>query len=125
MSLPARYDLTIQQGATLKRWFRLNYPDGTIVDLTAAGYTAARLTVRDQYGGDAVLTLTTANGGISVVQEADANGAQWSGYLYASPATTAALTDWGDGIFDLEIDNGSDVIRVIEGIATLSLETST
>ena len=125
MTLPERYDLTIEQGATLKRWFRLTYPTGTIVDLTAAGYDTARLTIRDEYGGDEIVALTTANGGVSVVQEADADGAEWSGYLYLSAASTAALTDWGDGAYDLEIDNGSDVIRVLQGVATLSPEATT
>lgn len=125
MSLPENYDLTINAGESLKRWFRLNYPTGTIVDLEAVGYDVARLTIRDQYGGDEILALNTDNGGISVVQEADANGTEWSGYIYASPATTTALTDWGDGVYDLEIDNGSDVIRVMQGTAVLSPEAST
>lgn len=96
-----------------------------MVDLEAVGYDTARLTIRDQFGGDEILSLTTDNGGISVVQEADANGTEWSGYLYASPATTAALLEFGDGVFDMEIDNGSDVIRVLEGVATLSPEATT
>lgn len=125
MTLPMRYDLTIKQGSTLKRWFRLTYPTGAIVDLEAVGYDTARLTIRDQYGGEEMLSLTTDNGGISVVQEADANGTEWSGYLYASPDTTAALDDWGEGVMDMEIDNGSDVIPVFEGTAILSPEVST
>lgn len=125
MTLPERYDLTIKQGSTLKRWYALRYPDGTLVDLEAVGYDTARLTIRDQYGGDEILTLTTDNGGISVVQEADANGTEWSGYIYASATTTAALADWGDGVLGMEIDNGGDVIPVLEGIATLSPETTT
>lgn len=125
MALPERYDLTINAGETLKRWFALRYPDGTIVDLTAAGYTTARLTVRDMFEGDEILTLNTDNGGISVVQEADANGTAWSGYLYASADATAALADFGDGVFTLEISDGLDVIRVLEGVATLSPEAST
>ncbi|MDQ3223692.1 MAG: hypothetical protein M3Q75_09525 [Gemmatimonadota bacterium] len=124
MTLPENYDLTIYAGATLKRWFALRYPDGSLANLVTAGYTVGRLTVRDIYGGTAQLTLTTANGGVSVTQETDANGVTWSGSIYASPATTAALTDFGDGVFDLEIDNGSDVIRVFQGVATLSREAT-
>ncbi len=125
MTLPERYDLTINQGETLKRWYAVRYPDNSLANLVTAGYTIGRLTVRDVYGGTALLTLTTANGGVSVTQEADANAVTWSGYIYASPAATATLTDFGDAVYDFEIDNGSDVIRVMQGICTLSTEAST
>lgn len=125
MALPERFDLSIAAGATLKRWFRLTYPDGAIVNLATAGYTIGRLTVRDVYGGTEQLVLTTANGGVDLTYQADANGVFWSGNIYASAAATAALVDFGDGVFTFEIDNGSDVIRVFEGIATLSPEATT
>ena len=125
MALPERYDLTVNAGATLKRWFRLTYLDNSIVNFTTAGYTIGRLTIRDVYGGTVQLALTTANGGIDLTYQADANGVFWSGNIYASAAATAAMVDWGDGVFTLEIDNGSDVIRVLEGIAVLSPETTT
>ena len=125
MALPMNHTLTIEAGASLKRWFALKYPDGSVVNLVAAGYDVARLTIRDTYGGNAVLSLTTDNGGISVVQEADANGTEWSGYLYASPAATTALEDFGDGVYTMEIDNGSDVIRAFQGVCVLSPEATT
>ncbi len=124
MTLPERIDLTVYAGATLKRWFRLVYPDGSIVNLATAGYTVGRLTIRDVYGGTEQLVLTTANGGIDLTYQADANGVFWSGAIYASAAATAALVDFGDGIYDMEIDNGSDVIRILQGVATLSPEAS-
>jgi hypothetical protein len=127
MALPQRYDLTIQQGASLKRWWALRYPDGTIVDLTAEGYTIGRLQVRDAYageGGELLLNLTTDNGGVVIDYQADADGTFWSGYLFASATATAALVDWGEGVFDFEISNGSDVIRVMQGVATLSPEST-
>jgi hypothetical protein len=125
MALPERYNLTIYAGATLKRWYRLVYPAGTVVDLEAVGYDTGRLTIRDTYGGDAIVELTTDNGGVSVVQEADATGTEWSGYINMSAASTAALEDWGDGVYDFEVDNGSDVIRVMQGTAVLSPEATT
>ncbi|MDQ3541401.1 MAG: hypothetical protein M3440_12000 [Chloroflexota bacterium] len=124
MVLPERYDLTVNAGATLKRWFRLTYPDGSIVNLATAGYTVGRLTIRDVYGGTEQLVLTTANGGIDLTYQSDANGVFWSGNIYASAAATAAMVDFGDGIYDMEIDNGSDVIRILQGVATLSPEAS-
>ncbi len=124
MALPERYDLTVNQGSSLKRWFRLIYPDGSIVNLATAGYTVGRLTIRDVYGGTEQLVLTTSNGGIDLTYQADANGVFWSGNIYASAAATAAMVDFGDGIYDMEIDNGSDVIRILQGVATLSPEAS-
>lgn len=127
MTLPERYDLTIEQGATLKRWFALTYDNGQIVDLAEAGdgYTIGRLTVRDEYLGEEILTLTTANDGIDLTYQADANGAYWTGFFYCSAATTAALEPWGDGVYDFEVSDGSDVIRVMQGSAVLSPESTT
>src|SRR5687768_2628034 len=124
MTLPQTYTMTVEQGATFRRWFALQYPDGTIVDLVAAGYTIGRLTVRPDYDEDAVLELTTDNGGVVLDYQADADGTYWSGYLFASATATAALTDWGDGLYDFEISNGTDVIRVLQGPATLSPEAT-
>ena len=125
MTLPERYKLTIRQGETLKRWFALRYPDGSIADLAAEGYTTGRLFVRPDYGEDAVLELTTANGGVVIDYAPDAAGRSWSGYLYASATSTAVLTPWGEGVFDLEVSNGLDVIRVMEGPAVLAQEATT
>ena len=127
MALPQRYTLTIHRGATLKRWFALRYPDGAIADPTTAGdgYTDGRLVVRDTYSGSELLNLTTENGGVTLGLLTDAEGRQWSGFLFASAAATATLVDWGDGVFTFEIGNGSDVIRVAEGVAILSPETTT
>jgi len=120
MALPERFDLVIDQGATLKRWFRLLYPDGSTVNLVTAGYTVGTMVIRDVYGGTIMLSMTTANGGLSVTQETDAQGTLQSGYFYASPSATAALTDWGDGVLELEVSNGSDDITALKGTATLS-----
>ena len=123
--IPARYDLTIHQGATLQRWYRLQYPDGSTADIEDAGYNVAALHVRNEYGGDLILSLTTFNGGVSITYQADADGVFWSGYIYADAATTAALEDWGEGVYDLEITDGTHTHRIIEGIARLSPEATT
>jgi len=54
----------------------------------------------------------------------DASG-NWSGYWFASAASTAALTDWGDGVYDMEISDGSNVEKPYFGIVTLSPEATT
>ncbi len=101
MTLPNVFPLVIEQGSTLKFWFAVQDTDGTIRDLIADGYSTARLQVRDKpadQGGTVRLSLTTANGGINLTRqydlpEGDPNRRLWSGYLYASATTTAALTN--------------------------------
>lgn len=125
--LPNTHPLVIQQGATFKFWFALRLPDGSVANPTTSGYTIARLQVRDKAasdGGTVLLSLTTDNGGIALGALTDAEGRTWSGYLYASAAATAALVPWGDGVYDLELSDGSDVIRLMEGVAILSPEVS-
>lgn len=126
MTLPQRYTLTVLQGSTLKRWFRLTYKNGTIVNLADAGdgYTIGRLTARDIYGGTELFTLTTDNGGIDLTYQADSEGAYWTGFIYMSADATSALEDWGDGVYDLEISDGIDVMRIIEGPVRLSREST-
>ena len=119
MSIPAVYDLTIIQGADTQRWFALKTPAGEVMNLatTGDGYTIGVATLRDQYGGDLLIDppLTTANGGVSLTYEADANGTYWSGYIAISAAMSEGLTDWGDGVWDLEISDGVHVYRVVKG----------
>ena len=126
MTLPERHDIQIDQGATFKYWFAVEV-DGVVQNLATLGYTIGRLTIKDHYGDDSIVVvqLTTANGGVVISYETSADGLQNSGYWYMSPAATAALEDWGDGVHDFEIDNGSDVIRGLDGTATLNPEAST
>ncbi len=127
MALPERFSLTINQGETLKRWFAVRLPNGTVANLPTqgSGYTIGRLYVRNAYGGDLLLALTTTNGGIVLGLMTDSQGQQWSGYIYAPASATAALTPWGNGVYDFEISDGSDVIRVAQGDARLSREATT
>jgi hypothetical protein len=128
MTLPNTYTLTINQGETLARWWRLEHTDGTVVDLNTEGYTIGRLQVRDAYaseGGELLLNLTTDNGGVVIDYQADADGTYWSGALYMHATATAALVPWGDAVFDLEIENASgEVIRVLQGVAVLDPEAT-
>lgn len=122
--LPNYHALTIFQGMTFKHWIALRLPDGTIVDptTTGGGYTIGRMQVRDKAGGTLLLDLSTDNGGVSLGLTTDADGRQWSAYLFASASATAALTEWGEGQYDFEISDGFDVIRVLQGPCTLSPE---
>lgn len=98
--------LYIKQGQTLEGWINLRNQVNAIINPTTEGpgYTYAWAQVRDKAasdGGTILLSLTTANGGISLGVVTDSEGAQHSGSFYASPAATKALQPWGDGVFEI------------------------
>jgi len=136
MTLPEAAHLEIEQGKTFQYWFSVVYPDGEIADLPAAGYSTARMQVRqildDGTVGDVMLDLSTANGRIQLertydLPEDDPDRMLWSGYLWVGATTTAALHPWGWGVFDLEIEkdgNPDDVVPVLRGTAVLVTEAS-
>jgi hypothetical protein len=116
--MAGRYDIVIEQGASFRR--EINWqPGGVMADLT--GYTA-RMHVRADYADvSPQVTLTTENGRIAV---SDDSG-DYNILLTMTPSTTAALDDWGRGVWDLEIvSGGGTVTRVLEGYALLSLEAT-
>lgn len=86
------------------------------VDL--AGFTA-RMTVKDKIGGNTLLSLTTANGGIAIDNTARTIT------LLVSATDTAALT-WKKGVYDLElVSAGGVVTALIAGTVTVTQEVTT
>jgi hypothetical protein len=75
--------------------------------------------VKDTYGGTAWLTLTTANGGITL------GGAAGTITITASATATAALTAPAVGVYDLELVTGSTVRRLAAGEVTVTPEVTT
>lgn len=107
-----KFDLPIEQGATLRHTFQLNDQNGALVDLT--GYTAQmqiRQTVQSQVP---LTTLTTENGGIVM---GGANGQ--IELIISATQTSKLLTQYA--VYDLKIiaPNG-DVTRLLEGMVTVS-----
>lgn len=92
------------QGATFTK--RLTWTiDDVPVDLT--GYTA-RMQARDKYGSSCIVVdITTENGGISLDDEGNID------LLIDSEDTELIIAK--DYVYDLELDSGSQVYRVIEG----------
>jgi hypothetical protein len=126
---PQRYDLTIVQGTTFYLPFAIDAPDGTTYDLAAEGdgYTIGLAQVRTaplSEGGELLLDLTTANGGIVIAPFTDGNGLDWSGYLFATAATTAMLVPWGEAVWNLEISDGVRVEHPLFGVAQLFPEVT-
>ena len=124
-SLPIRWDLTgedaITQGADWMRYHAFDYTDesGNLIVWDTTGYTA-RMTIRADYGGSAILSLTTDNGRLEV------GGTDWSLMMHLTPAATEGLADWGIGVYDCElVDEFGRVTRVLHGRAALSREVTT
>lgn len=109
------YDITIEQGATFSRVFTWT-ADGSNVNLT--GYTARMMVRSDIEDTNALLTLTTENGGISL------GGAAGTITVTISATATAALTR-GSAVYDLELISGSSVVtRLLKGVVSITREVT-
>ena len=102
----------IEQGATFGQTLTLKDSSDTLINLT--GYTSAEMDLRETpESSSEVITLTTANNRISL------GGSAGTVTLSISAADTANLTA-GDGVFDLEVVDGSSrVFRILEGTYTI------
>jgi hypothetical protein len=111
-----RFNLSIKQGATLS--LVATWKDSTGTPVNLSGYTA-RMQVRNTYdAGNAVLSLTTSNGGIAL------GGTAGTITITAAATATAALAAPYTGVYDLELVSGAVVTRLLEGIATVSPEVT-
>jgi hypothetical protein len=108
MSAPAQtYDITADQGATYSVVITYKNTAGTPINLT--GYTA-RMQLRASYTSTtAALSLTTENGRIVL------GGALGTITLLVEAATMETL-EAKTYVYDLELINGSTVIRLLQGL---------
>ena len=113
----ATYDIIIRQGATYARTLAWRAADGTLVD--TATYTAELKVYQvtdGVIGTVALVDLSTAAGSIVTGIVGDVNVS-----FEISAAVTAALVDWGLGVYRLNITDGSGrVTRLLQGAAYLS-----
>lgn len=125
--MPAgRYSFLIEQGATLD--FEIQYRDasGTAIDLS--GYSG-RMQLRPD------VASTSSYISLSSSLQADGTGLNFSGSngttsptsgsigLYIS-AVSSSLLSFDEAVYDLEIQSGSLVIRLLEGKVKLSPEVT-
>lgn len=121
-----KYAFTIEQGATLD--FELQYKDGDSVPIDLTGYSG-RMQIRPTVASSTVLLSLSSS------LQADGTGLNFSGSngstspmsgsigLYISAVTSSALnfdTAW----YDIEIQSGSYVVRILEGQVKLSKEVT-
>ncbi len=108
------YKMLCEQGATLTLALLWKDGAGTPVDMT--GFTAAMQVRKTKDATEAVLTLTTENGGIVLDNLGNIN-------LLASAAATGAVVE-GQYVYDLEINTGTQVVRLLEGAFVVSGEVT-
>ena len=103
---PGKYNMICPQGATFYKTLTWKIGD-VAVNLT--GYTA-RMKAKDKHNSTCtpVIDITTSNGGITL------GGSLGTIDLLVSASDTASIYA-KDYVYDLELDSGSQVYRVIEG----------
>ena len=107
-------DITIEQGATFNLVFIYQDQNGDPINLT--GMTA-RMQLRRQFNSpDALLSLTTENGRISL------GGTNGTITLNVGANETANLS--GSGVYDIELVNGPVVKRILEGSYSICPEVT-
>ena len=108
------YHFTIEQGTSFSKPFV--YKDSLGLPIDLSGFTA-RMQMRPSKSSSMVLLdLTTENGGIVI------DGPAGAVTLVFTEAMTSALSR--SGVYDLELVNGSTVMRLVEGEITLSKEVT-
>jgi len=129
-----KYSFTIEQGTTTN--FEIQYQDsnGDAIDLT--GYNA-RMQIKSDFGGDVILTMSSSLG----FQESYAKSPS-SSFLSMSGSNFTTAIDQGkigiyighqvtddftfsDAKYDIEIDDGTDKTRILQGDIRLSREITT
>jgi hypothetical protein len=114
MAIAGIYNFTLDQGST---WtLQIVYKDSNGAPINLTGYTA-EMQVRRKFDSDtAVLTLSTSNGGITIV------GA--TGTLNLIATDEQAAIDPGLYVYDLELSTGGVRTRLIQGTVTVSGEVT-
>jgi hypothetical protein len=126
--MPAgRYNLLIEQGATFE--IELQYKDSNGVAVDLSGYSG-RLQIRPSIGSPITYLCLSSS------LNADGTGLNFSGSngttpptsgsigVYISAATSSMLT-FNTGVYDLEIQSGTFVTRLLQGNVQLSKEVTT
>ena len=115
--MTTRYDIAIQQGARFLKSIQVR--DRVTNEVQSLVGYSARMQIRSSKESAVILLeASTANGRISV------NGPGGTITIDIGADVTEPLT-WNTGFYDLEAySSASDVIRVLEGNASLSLEVT-
>lgn len=106
------YNLTIEQGATFKRTFFWRDENGNLINLS--GYSARMKIKQDPTQTTSIISLTDG-AGITL------GGAAGTIEVLIPDADTTGLVA-GFYYYDLEVDSGAEVTRLLQGKVTVSPE---
>lgn len=106
------YNLTIEQGATFKRTFFWRDENGNLINLS--GYSARMKIKQDPTQTTSIISLTNG-AGITL------GGAAGTIEVLIPDADTTGLVA-GFYYYDLEVDSGAEVTRLLQGKVTVSPE---
>lgn len=114
--LAGKYNIVCDQGSSFTRTLEIKTAEGTVFSL--AGHTARMEVRRTLDASSAIVSLTTANGRITI------NGSLGTITLTLSASETAALNQ--SGVYDLEIVKTATgaVHKVVRGEFKLEKEVS-
>lgn len=129
-----KYSFTIEQGTTTN--FEIQYQDsnGAAIDLT--GYNA-RMQIKSDFGGNTILSMSSSlNLGEAYAKSPSSSFLSMSGSnfttaidqgkigIYIGHQVTDDFT-FSDAKYDIEIDDGTDKTRILQGDIRLSREITT
>ena len=110
----AKHDFEIEQGATFDYLLTLKDSSDVVIDLT--GYTAS-MQIRKTERDSKVIKELTESSGITITA--------LSGTLrLIISATDTTSFNFKTGVYDLKIDSGSKVTRILEGNITLDKQVT-
>lgn len=109
-----KYNFVIEQGAECRREFSVLVSD----EPYQIENMQIRMQVRESFdAADALLDLTTENGGIEIMPDAGKFAVK-----ITSNMTEGAT--WRRGVYDIEIVAGVSVLRLVQGVVRLSPEVT-
>ena len=123
-----KYNFTIEQGTTVKLELAYKDSSGSAIDLT--GYSG-RMQIRPDYADNTKTSYIYLSSSLA----ADGTGLNFSGSnglnppasgtigLYISAASSSAL-NFDSALYDIEIESGSLVTRLLQGTIKLSREVT-
>lgn len=108
------YHIKIEQGATFS--LTLTYKDSNDAAINLTGYSA-RLQMRKNINDSSTVVSLTESSGLTL------GGAAGTIVITISATTTASL-DPAEGVYDLEIETGGVVTRLLSGTYEVSREVT-
>jgi len=129
-----KYSFTIEQGTTTI--FEIQYQDssGTAIDLTGHN---ARMQIKSGFGADAILSMSSSLAASETYQKGSNKAfLSMSGSNFSTAINQGKIgiyighevTDdfnFGEAVYDLEISDGTDKTRILQGDVRLSREVTT